>query len=386
MRILFLIVFVDLIGFGIIIPLLPFLGEHFQASPAEVGLLMAIFSLAQFVFAPIWGRLSDTIGRRPVLICSLAGSVIAYLALAFADALWMLFVARAFAGVMAGNISTAFAYVADVTTPAARARGMGIIGAAFGLGFIFGPAIGGVLAGADLAAIEFRNPALAAAAISAVALILTIVFLKESLSAEIRAQHRATPRRNRWSALFDALNRRSLAHLIGIAFLATCVFAGMETTFAMWSRRAFGWGPMQNGYLFGFVGLVSAIIQGGLVGRLARRYGEAKLIVLGAAALALGMLAIPIAGSLPLLVVAMTLVAAGFGLMTPSLNSLISLQVSAAFQGGTMGVARSATTLARVLGPAWAGLLFEHAGRDWPFFAGAAVMVVVIALLLHGRT
>jgi DHA1 family tetracycline resistance protein-like MFS transporter len=160
----------------------------------------------------------------------------------------------------------------------------------------------------------------------------------------------------------------------------------METTFAMWSRRTFGWGPMQNGYLFAFVGLISALIQGGLVGRLARRYGETRLVTLGAALLALGMLAIPLAGTLPPLVVAMTFVAAGFGLMTPSLNSLISLQVSAAFQGGTMGVARSATTLARVLGPAWAGMLFEYAGRDWPFFVGAGVMLVVIALLLHGWT
>jgi DHA1 family tetracycline resistance protein-like MFS transporter len=174
---LFLIVFVDLVGFGVIIPLLPFYGEHFQASPAVVGLLMATYSLAQFVSAPVLGRLSDRIGRKPVLSVSLAGAAASYLLLAFADELWMLFAARAIGGLMAGNISTAFAYVADVTTPANRAKGMGLIGAAFGLGFIFGPAIGGVLAGHDPATADFQSPALAAFALSALALVLCLTVL-----------------------------------------------------------------------------------------------------------------------------------------------------------------------------------------------------------------
>ncbi len=166
MATLFLIVFVDLVGFGLIIPLLPFYGEHFHASPATVGLLMAVYSFAQFLAAPLWGRLSDRIGRRPVLACSLAGATLSYLWLAFAQDLWMLFAARALGGFMAGNIATAFAYVADVTTPANRAKGMGIVGAAFGLGFIFGPAIGGVLAGHDPANADYTSPALVAAALS----------------------------------------------------------------------------------------------------------------------------------------------------------------------------------------------------------------------------
>ena len=156
----------------------------------------------------------------------------------------------------------------------------------------------------------------------------------------------------------------------------------METTFAMWSRRRFGWGPEQNGYLFAFVGLISAAVQGGMVGRLAKRFGEHRLVVGGAAALAIGMLAIPFAASLPLLAPAMLIVALGFSLMTPSLNSLISLKVDAAVQGGTMGVARSATTLARVLGPGWAGILFEYLGKDWPFFSGAVIMSCVIMIAL----
>lgn len=382
MPVLFLVVFVDLVGFGLIIPLLPFYGEHFHASPATVGLLMAIYSFAQFLAAPMWGRLSDRFGRRPVLVITLGGATLSYLWLAFAQELWMLFAARALGGLMAGNIATAFAYVADVTTPANRARGMGIVGAAFGLGFIFGPAIGGMLAGHDPANADYTSPALLAMALSATAMVLTLALLPESLPAEVRRAHGAMSRRSRWQMLMTALRQPGVGRLILIAFLATFVFAGMETTFAMWSRRSFGWGPEQNGYLFAFVGLISAVVQGSLVGRLAHVFGERRLIAGGSALLAAGMLAIPFAASPPLLWPAMLIVAVGFSLMTPSLNAMISLSVDAGVQGGTMGVSRSATTLARVLGPGFAGLLFEMLGKDWPFFAGALVMCVVIGFAL----
>lgn len=384
MAILFLIVFTDLVGFGLIIPLLPFYGEHFQASPAEVGALMAIYSLAQFIAAPLWGGLSDRVGRKPVLALSLLGSTLSYAWLAYSESLWMLFAARALGGFMAGNIATAFAYVADVTTPANRAKGMGIVGAAFGLGFIFGPAIGGVLAGADPMHADYRTPALIAAALSALAMMLTVLILPESLPQSVRQAHRAMPRADRWQALTQALRTPNVGRLIAIAFLATFVFAGIETTFAMWSRRRFGWGPEQNGYLFAFIGLISATVQGGLVGRLAKHFGEHRLVVAGAATLAIGILATPFASSVSLLAFTMLWVALGFGLMTPSLNSLVSLSVDAGVQGGTMGVTRSATTLARVLGPGWAGLLFEYLGKDWPFFAGAMIMagVIMVAVTL----
>ena len=380
MAILFLIVFVDLVGFGLIIPLLPFYGEHFHATPAQVGVLMAMYSFTQFLAAPLWGRLSDRIGRRPVLVISLAGITLSYVWLAFADGLWALFAARALAGAMAGNIAAAFAYAADITTPANRAKGMGIVGAAFGLGFIFGPAIGGMLAGHDPVHADFMSPALAAAALSALALVLTLALLRESLPKAVREAHASLSRSNRWQMLRTAMRSPGLGRFIVIAFLATFVFAGMETTFAMWSRRQFGWGPEQNGYLFAFVGLISAAVQGGMVGRLAKRFGERALIVAGASALAVGLLAVPFANSLAVLGPAMLVVAVGFSLMTPSLNSLISLAVHTSIQGGTMGVSRSVTTLARVIGPAWAGLLFELLGKDWPFFAGALTMLAVLAM------
>ena len=382
MPILFLIVFIDLVGFGIVIPLLPFYGEYFQADPFTVALMMATFSLGQFVAAPFWGRLSDTIGRRPVLIVSLLGAVLAYIWMGFATTLWMLFAACLVGGLMAGNISAAFAYIADITTPENRAKGMGVVGAAFGLGFIFGPAIGGILAGPDPLNADYQTPAFVAAGLSFLAFVLTIVLLKESLSPEIRAKRTAQPRKSRIAQLAESVKSPGVGLLILLSFLATFVFAGMETTFAMWSRRTLGWGPEQNGYLFAFIGLIAALLQGGAVGRLAKRFGEANLIVQGALALALGMVLIPFCTSPGPLVAAMVIAAYGFSVINPALNSLISLRTDAANQGQTMGVARSATTLARVVGPAWAGILFAQLGKEWPYYAGTVVMLVVAAMAL----
>ena len=380
MPILFLIVFIDLIGFGIIIPLLPFYAEYFQASPEMVGLMMATYSFTQFLAAPFWGRLSDRIGRRPVLLVSLAGASASYVWLGFSESLWMLFAARAVGGAMAGNISAAFAYVADITTRENRAKGMGMIGAAFGLGFIAGPAIGGILAGSDPVNADFQSPAFAAAALSAAALLLAFGTLKESLSVEIRQRLAQQLPQKRLSMFREAIKRPHLGLLLTLTFLSTFVFAGLESTFAMWSRRQFGWGPEQNGYMFTFVGLLSALIQGGLIGRLARKFGEAGLIIQGALALAIGIAMIPFSSSVVMLVIAMSIAGYGFSVISPALNSLISLQAGDDEMGGIMGVTRSASTMARFFGPAWAGFLFGTLGRDWPYFGGALVMVIVLIL------
>lgn len=380
MPVLFVIVFIDLLGFGLFIPLLPFYAEAFGADPFRVGLVMATYSLTQFLFAPYWGHLSDRVGRRPVLLLTLAGTAAAYVWLGFADALWAMFAARAVGGAMAGNIATAFAYVADVTTRDDRTRGMGLIGAAFGLGFIAGPALGGILAGSDPVSADFRTPALTAAGLSFAAWCLAIPMLKESLSAEARQRLASEKPRGRWLMLRAALERPDVGLLIGLSFLTTFVFAGLETTFAMWSRRQYGWGPEQNGYMFAGVGLLSAVVQGGLIGRLAARFGEGRLIVHGAVALAVGVAMIPFAEHLPLLLAAMAMAGFGFSIITPSLTSRVSLGVDEGDQGGVLGVTRAATTLARVLGPAWAGLLFSVLGKDWPYFGGAAIMVAVALL------
>ena len=383
MVVLFLVVVIDLIGFGIIIPLLPFFAEHYQASPFQVGLLMAVYSLTQFVAAPFWGRLSDRIGRRPVLLFSLAGAILAYLWLGVAEELWALFAARAVGGFMAGNISAAFAYVADITTRETRAKGMGMIGAAFALGFTIGPAIGGILAGSDPHNADFQSPAFAAAGLSAFALILGIFTLKESLSDEIKKRIAEKPKEIQSKQFQIALKKPNIRLLLLLSFLAVFAFAGIEATFALWSRRQYGWGPEQNGYLFALIGFSGALLQGGLIGRMSKRFGEANLIVQGSIALALGIGLIPFATELWMLIIVMLIAVYGFSVISPSLNSLISLETNEEDQGGMMGVARSATTLARVGGPAWAGTLFSVLGMNWPYFGGACIMVVVIVISLR---
>jgi len=376
---LFLIVFVDLVGFGLVIPLLPFYALRFAASPQQVTVLLAVYSLMQLFTAPLWGRLSDRVGRRPVLMISMAASVLAYACIANATALWMLFAARALAGACAGNIAAAQAYIADVTKPEERARGMGLIGAAFGLGFIIGPALGGLLAGNDPAAADVQTPAWVAAGLSFLALCGVTLLLPESLPADQRG---GGPSRSRFAAIVGVLDRPVLSRLILIFFLVILAFAGMESTFALWAIGQFGWGPRQVGYVFSYVGILSAILQGGLIGRLARLCGEERLLVCGLAMIACGLLVLPFAHHLAALVGAISALALGMGLMQPSLNSLISRRAGREEQGEVLGVSQSAGSLSRVLGPAAAGLLFAEFGRNAPFFWGAALVAAALLVAL----
>jgi DHA1 family tetracycline resistance protein-like MFS transporter len=369
MPVLFLIVFVDLVGFGLVIPLLPFYAERFSASPQQVTLLLAIYSLMQMFSSPLWGRLSDRIGRRPVLMVSMMASVLAYLWMGFADALWMLFAARALGGICAGNIAAAQAYIADVTPPEKRARGMGMIGAAFGFGFIIGPALGGVVAGHDLGTADLRTPGLIAAGLSFLAVLGVVFLLKESLT----AAKVDGPARSRVTLIMDAFGRPVLSRLLVIFFLVTFAFAGMEATFAMWAMRQYGWGPAQVGYVFTYVGVLSAVMQGGLIGPLTRQFGEEKLMTAGLAMITGGLLGLGFAQELAALLVAVSLLALGMGAMQPSLSSLISRRAGASEQGEIMGVAQSVGSLSRVLGPVAAGALFAGLGRNSPFLWGAVL-------------
>lgn len=383
MPILFLIVVIDLIGFGVIIPLLPFYAEYYQASPFQIGLLMASYSAAQFLAAAFWGSLSDRIGRRPVLLISIAGSTVAYTCLGFAETLTVLFAARIFGGFMAGNLAAAFAYVADTTTKENRAKGMGIMGAAFSVGFIFGPALGGILAGPDAATADFRTPSFVAAGLSATACILGIIFLKESLSEEIRNRQKKMTKVSRMHALMDALKQPGIGLLIMLAFLSTLVFAGLEAIFAIWSLRQFDWGPQQTGYLFAFIGVLAAIIQGGFIGKLTKRFGTERLIVTGSLGLAIGLAFTPLARTEIELVIAMAVASIGFSILSPSLNTAISVRGDESVQGGLFGVTRSATTLSRVFGPIAAGAVFAVFGLNSPYILGAIAMLGVTGLSLY---
>jgi MFS family permease len=367
MPILFLIVFVDLVGFGLVIPLLPFYAARFAASPLQMTMLFATYSLLSMVAAPLWGRLSDRAGRRPVLMVSMAAAALAYLWLAFATQLWMLFAARAFAGACAGNIP-----------PERRAKGMGMIGAAFGLGFIIGPVLGGVIAGDDLATADLATPGLVAAGLSFAAFLGVLLILPESLAAG-----RAGEARSRLTVLRGALARPVLARLLAVFFLVILAFSGMETTFAWWAIGQFGWGPRPIGFVFFYVGLLSALMQGGLIGVLTRRLGEERLMLGGLAAIAVGLVLLALTRQLPLLIVAMTALALGMGAMQPSLNSLISRRAGADEQGEVMGLAQSVGSLSRVLGPLVAGALFAEFGRNSPFLWGTAL--VCAALLIGWR-
>jgi DHA1 family tetracycline resistance protein-like MFS transporter len=373
---LFLIVFVDLVGFGLVIPLLPFYALRLAASPQQVTLLLAVFSLMQLFTAPLWGRLSDRIGRRPVLIVSMAASALAYLWMSAATALWMLFAARAFAGACAGNIAAAQAYIADITGPEDRAKGMGLIGAAFGLGFIIGPALGGLLAGDDPANANVALPAWVAAGLSIVALCGVVVLLPESLRAEAR---RLSPPRGRLASVLGVIRRPILSRLILIFFLVILAFAGMESTFALWATEQFGWGPRPIGYVFAYVGLLSAILQGGLIGRLTRRFGEERLLLCGLGLIGAGLVVLPFANGLALLGLSVSGLALGMGLVQPSINSLISRRAGPEEQGEVLGVSQSVGSLSRVLGPVMAGFFFAQFGRGAAFFWGAAL--VGLALL-----
>jgi DHA1 family tetracycline resistance protein-like MFS transporter len=376
---LFLIVFVDLVGFGLVIPLLPFYAVRFAASPQQVTLLVATYSLLQLVTAPFLGRLSDRVGRRPVLGFSMVVSAVAYLWLGHAGALWMLFAARALAGACAGNVAAAQAYIADVTTPENRAKGMGLIGAAFGLGFIIGPALGGFLAGDDPATANLAVPAWVAAGLSLTALCGVLFVLPESLPVERRGLARPN---SRLSAILGALRRPVLSRLILIFFLVILAFAGMESTFALWAMRQFRWGPEEVGYVFAYVGVLSAILQGGLIGRLTQRFGEERLLRGGLVLIGGGLVVLALTRGIPVLAIAVSALALGMGLVQPSLNSLISRRAGAEEQGEVLGVAQSVGSLSRVLGPAAAGILFAEFGRASPFFWGAALVVAAFAAAL----
>ena len=382
---LFLIVVIDLIGFGIIIPLLPFYAEFYDASPTEVGLIMATYSFTQFLAAPFWGKLSDKIGRKPVLTFSLAGLSLSYVLLGLSQSLIFLFFARAIGGFMAGNISAAFAYVADITTKKNRAKGMGLIGAAFGVGFTLGPAIGGLLAGSDPVNADFKTPAFASAIFSGFALIITALFLKESLTLEVRKEQSKGKKNSTYKSLIAILSERALAIPLILVFLSTFAFAGLEATFAMWSKRQFGWGPEQNGYLFAFIGIFGALIQGTLINKLVKYYGEEILIKYGAISLLIGILMIPFSKSMLILMTAMIITTFGFSIISPSLNSLISINTSNKNQGEIMGVTRSISTLARFIGPAFAGLLFSFFGKNFPFYGGSMIMFIVLLICLFTK-
>lgn len=347
--IIFITVFIDLIGFGIVIPVLPFYveGTEFNASPRTVGLLFASYSVMQLIFSPILGKLSDRYGRRPILLISLIGTGIGFLILGFATTLWMLFLGRIIDGISGGNISTAQAYIADVTTPEDRAKGMGLIGAAFGLGFVFGPAIGGILSRWGI-----HVPFVFAAALAFTNAILLYFLLPETVTPEHPA--RTLGAAGRWTQLGEALKQSRLAFILLIYFLFVVAFSVMTTTFGLFTMYRFGYDAHETGWLFVFVGLIGAIIQGGLIGRLVKRFGELPLVVTGALLFSASLFAIPFTGpqtGLATLLLVGGTFSVGNSLSMPALTSLASKSAGRQEYGIVLGVTQSVASLSRTVGP-----------------------------------
>ncbi len=370
---LLLTVFIDMVGFGIIIPMTPFWAERFGASPALVTLLFATYSAFALVFSFVWGWVSDKWGRKPVLILSLMGSVMSFAWLGLADALWMLFAARALGGVFGANIAVAQAYVADITPPEDRAKGMGMMGAAFGLGFTIGPAIGGVLAGPDAANPDFRTPFFVAAGISFIAVVVGIVFLREPERHAAASVPRGVIERFRGFAA--VMSHPRIARPIAVIVMMAFAMAGLESTYALWTERAHGWGPRETGYFFAYIGVLLVVIQGGLVRVAVKRFDEATCAPAATVAMTVGIGMIPWCDTIWLVYLSGALIALGFGLGNPMLNALISKGAPGDIQGAVLGASQSAQSLCRILGPITAGALFSTFGRDMPYYVGGAILV-----------
>jgi MFS transporter, DHA1 family, tetracycline resistance protein len=373
--ILFLTVFIDLLGFGIVIPFLPMFAQRMGVGAAGVGLVLSVYSLAQLISAPILGRISDRVGRRPVIMLGLLGSSIGYVIYGFAGSFFWLLISRAVHGACAGTVSTAQAYIADTTSEENRARGMGLIGAAFGLGFVLGPAIGGVLGHASL-----RTPVFFAAALTFANLIFAAMRLPESHPPEpgtrLEFAHLSAP----ILKLPRALASHRLARMFFVAFLMTFAFAALEATFAMMVPRVYGYGAAGVGGLFAFAGLSQAIAQGYLVGKIVKPIGEARLLKIGLVLMVAGLAPLGSITERAALFAMLAALSIGYGFASPSIASLISRSTEEHLQGEVLGVNQSAQSMARILGPIAGGIIYQLAGPAAPYLTAAVVAAVALTI------
>lgn len=392
--IVFVTVVIDLLGFGIVLPLLPTYGKAYGATAIELGMLTAAFSAMQFLFAPIWGRVSDRVGRRPILLLGLLGSTLSYSLFSYvshfqSNVEWLglsvlgwLFVSRIAAGVAGATIPTAQAYIADCTEIAHRGRGMALIGVAFGIGFVFGPLIGAVSLKLNEDLPDWR-PGAVAAGLSALAFLIALVKLPESLRPGQTTSHVASG----VSGLMRVLRRPDLTLLLATMFLTTLAFGQFETTLAVLTQ-AIGMKPRQNYMVFAYLGIVLLIAQGGLVRRLLPRWGEFRMASVGAILMSAGLPLIGVAawtGSAGQLLAALPLAVIGFAALNPSLQASLSMRTGSADQGELLGYGQSASALARIIGPVSGNYLFGIS-HPYPYFAGGALMVIgLVCVWLTGK-
>lgn len=387
--IIFVTIFIDLIGFGMVIPILPYYANTapFFATPREIGFLVGTYSLMQFFFAPVLGRLSDKYGRRPILFISILGSAIGYFVMGFANTLFLVFLGRIIGGITGGNISTAQAYIADVTSKKNRAKGMGLFGAAFGLGFIFGPALAGILSKFGV-----HVPFYFAAALSLANAIALYFILPESLKASARAM--LPERKNRFLELVESFRHKEFRELNIVYFLLVAAFSIMTYAFVLYTAFRFHYTPEQNGYLFAFVGIIAIVGQGVLFEKLAHRFGEALLIAAGCLLMVVSLFAVPYVGpetgGLAALLAGVAVMSLGNAFASPGLTSLASKTADEHEQGRTMGIMQSGASLARVIGPILGGLLLNNALNKVDdtslyrtFWAASGIMFVAFMVSIY---
>jgi len=365
---LFLIMFLVMVGFGIIIPVLPFFAEEIGATPTELGLLMAVYSLMQLLFAPMWGRISDRIGRKPVLLIGIAGLAVSFFLFAMSTELWMLFVARIIGGILSSaNMPTSMAYVADITSPEDRGKGMGIIGAAVGLGFIFGPGIGGVFSKVSL-----NTPFWIAGIVSLITFVFVLFLLKESLPKEKR-MHAASTGGTPWKTV-----KETMGFLYFLSFFISFSMAGLEATFAYFAAERAGINPVNLGYIFMIMGFAGAAVQGGLVGRFIKKYGEGKVIQAGIIISIIGFGLILLIKDFFTAAFFLTIFGIGNGVIRPAVSSLLT-KTNTSGHGGVTGILSSFESLGRILGPPLAGALYSLM-IDLPYLSGVVLSIVAFAL------
>jgi MFS family permease len=379
MPILFATILIDLIGFGIVIPILPFMAPQLGADKMDIALLIVVYAVCAGVCGPFWGRLSDRMGRKPVMMICLAGAAFSYLLLGFSSELWMIFCARAFAGLMAGNYGVVSAMIADLTTPANRARGMGMLGAAFGLGLVVGPVMGGLLAGPDN---SFALPCLVAGGMSITALIAAQLFLQESLDPDRRRQNREHHDSGQKQSVWLMLRETDNTLLVLQFVLHTTCVSSVTYLFPLWVGDELGWGARETGMVFGVQGLIMAILQGGLVGPLAARFGELPFLRFGLCMMIGGFLMAVVAEGAPMMVASTIVCVTGSTFTMPIMNTLATVRTPHRFRGRMMGTTSSALSWGRVVGPLVAGVNLQWFGYAvaWSFSAFVGCLFLAWAL------
>lgn len=377
LSVIFATVFIDLMGFGIVIPILPtFASSDLNISDFSIGIIVAMYSFNQFVFNPILGKLSDRIGRRPVIIFTLMITGISYLIFSIADSFFILLMARMLAGFGGSNIGVAQAYIADITTKDERAKGMGLIGAAFGLGFVFGPLIGGILS-----EYGYWVVGLGSAAFSFLAMLFAVFFLPESRK-DLKLSEEKSHK------LFDIkyakriISYPKVGLLILLFFMIVFSMANIYGTFSLLGLRVYGFSDAQNGYLFGIIGIVSAIMQGGVIRHLTKIFSDELLVKMGIFFMMLGLTLLPYGISFTGAAIIVIVLSIGTGMMQPTILSMISKLSPESEQGAILSINQSISALARVLGPLWGGFAFEFIGFEFPFLTGGLFTFITLVITI----